>query len=346
MSLQLKIINPLEYAQWDDLVISTQDYTFFHSSSWARVLCESYHYIPAYFTLFDHNKLLVLLPVMEVKSILTGLRGVSLPFTDYCNPIIDESIPFQDLFYHISAYGKKCGWKYLEIRGGNSFSPNTTPSSSYLGHILDLSKKEEQIFSSLRDSTRRNIKKAISEGVEAKLCNTKESIKEFYRLNCMTRKQHGLPPQPISFFEKVYDHIISKGLGFVMLASYEKQNIAGAIFFHFGEKALFKYGASNHKYQLLRANNLVMWEAIKWYNQNNYKSMCFGRTEAENEGLRRYKTGWGTKERIIKYYRYDLTKNTFVADVSPRAASYKRIFQKTPIPFLRLVGLIMYRHMG
>lgn len=62
-----------------------------------------------------------------------------------------------------------------------------------------------------------------------------------------------------------------------MLASFKGTIIAGAIYFHFGEKAVYKYGASDVKYQQLRPNNLVMWEAIRLYCQNGYKSFCFGR---------------------------------------------------------------------
>jgi len=346
MSLQLKIINPLEYAQWDDLVISTQDYTFFHSSSWARVLCESYSYKPCYFISLDEGKLSVLMAGMDIKSILTGRRWVSIPFSDYCETIINGDEHFQDgVINHIIHYGKEIGWKSIEWRGGD-LPQSVAHSSYYYGHTLELCHNEEQLFSTFRRYTKSAIKKAISSGVEVQITNSEESVKEFYRLHCITRKRHGVPPQPYFFFRKIYEHIISKNAGFVVLGSFQRKIIAGAVYFHFGEKAYYKYSASDPDYRHLNANRLAMWEAIKWYNQNNYKSMCLGRTEVENEGLRRYKTGWGTKERIIKYYRYDLTKNTFVADVGPRAASYKRIFQKTPIPFLRLVGLIVYRHMG
>src|SRR3989304_5876328 len=73
---QLKIINPLDYPEWDKLVLSTRDYSFFHSSAWARVLHESYGYKPLYFTLIDDGRLLSLMACMEIKSVLTGKRGV------------------------------------------------------------------------------------------------------------------------------------------------------------------------------------------------------------------------------------------------------------------------------
>jgi len=51
MHIELKIVNPLNYEGWDDILISNQDDAFFHSSIWAKVLYESYQYHPVYFTL-------------------------------------------------------------------------------------------------------------------------------------------------------------------------------------------------------------------------------------------------------------------------------------------------------
>ena len=78
-----------------------------------------------------------------------------------------------------------------------------------------------------------------------------QSIKEFYRMNCLTRRRHGLPPQPVSFFENIHNYIIKQNMGIVVLASYRKKVISGAIYFHFGKKAFYKYGASNLNYQNL-----------------------------------------------------------------------------------------------
>ena len=376
--MNLQIINPITYPGWDELLLSNPDYSFFHSSSWASVLYESYHYKPLYFTLVNENKLLVLIPVMEVKSFLTGKRGVSLPFTDYCDPIIAENIypgrkkavpcgqgkkyiarvesndspEFANTAYShgtldcLTEYGRQAGWEFIEIRGGKGIFQDIAHSSFYYGHTLDLSQNEEQVFSNFRDSAKRNIRKALREGIKVNVCNSLESIKEFYRLNCMTRKIHGLPPQPYYFFKKIYDYVISKNLGIVVLASYKGKTIAGAVYFHLGEKVIYKYGASDVTYQQLRANNLVMWEAVKRYCQNGYKNLCFGRTEPEHKGLRQFKAGWGAEEHLIKYYRYDLKRGVFTNGASHVTGRYNKAFHNMPVPMLRIIGALFYKYMG
>lgn len=417
--MNFDIVDPTEYAGWDNLLLSTPGHSFFHASAWARVLKESYGYTPMYFASIENGQFSALVPVMEVNSFLTGKRGVSLPFTDYCEPIVKEDGDFVECLNNIIEYGKKRGWKYFELRGGERYfrnqesgarnqdkdrsqesgsrtqekklnpetlnlepvssslsalcplpsagspcplplAPRALPLTSmpyapcfatYVGHTLDLTGGEGKILSGFRDSTRRNIKKAEKEGVTVKIFNSLESVKKFYRMNCLTRKKHGLPPQPYCFFRKVYDHIISRELGFVTLASHNGQNIAGAVFFYFGDKGIYKYGASDMKFQDLRANNLAMWEGIRWSCNNGYKTFCFGRTEPENKGLQQFKAGWGAEEQTISYFKYDLTRRVFVSNsVNPQLATrntfLNQLAQRTPIPVLNLAGSLLYRHMG
>jgi len=346
MNMEFQILNPLNFEQWDDLVLSTQDYSFFHSAAWAKVLNDSYQYQPHYFSLIENDKLAAVTPMMEIRSRLTGLRGVSLPFSDYCSPIIGEAIRFNDVFDSIVEYGKAMKWKTLEFRDGLHFNVEIPPSSFFYGHTLALDENTEKIFASLKSNTKRNIKKAIREGVTVKFSSSIDAVKEYYRLHSITRKKHGLPPQPFRFFKKIHDHVIAKNNGVVVLGFYQEKCIAGAVYFHFGAKAVYKFGASEMKFQELRANNLVMWEAIKWYAEQGYKAFCFGKTEPENEGLRQFKQSWGTTEQVIKYFKYDLVKDTFVRTKEKLTGFHNQIFGKMPISLLKLSGRLMYRHLG
>jgi lipid II:glycine glycyltransferase (peptidoglycan interpeptide bridge formation enzyme) len=171
-------------------------------------------------------------------------------------------------------------------------------------------------------------------------------MQAFRRLNCITRRRHGIPPQPFRFFDKIYEHVISKNRGFVVLASYEDRVIAGAIFFHFGEKAVWKYNGSERSFHRLRGNNLILWEAIKWYCQNGYERICFGRTEPEDEGLRKFKVGWGAREEKEKYCRYDLGRDEFLEKSWVVTEKYRQIFRRMPPVVLNAIGSMLYRHVG
>ena len=344
--MSLQIVNPLDIPNWDDLVLATGKASFFHSSAWARVLHESYGYKPLYFASFENGKLASLMPFMEVNSWLTGKRGVSLPFSDQVPVIAPDKMIFEDLVNSVTDYGNKAGWKYIEWRDGTLFPAEVNASESHYTHERSLSKSEKELFSGLRDSTRRSIKKAGKAAVSVEISQSLDSIKCFYRLNCITRKRHGLPPQPLSFFEKIFEHVISKGYGIVVSAVHSGEAIASSVFFHFGKSAIYKYGASDMAHQDLRPNNLVMWEAIKWFREKGLETFNFGRTEPENEGLLQFKRGWGAEEDLLKYYRYDLKKKSFQREHGSVNGLMNKVFTLSPVGLLRLLGSLLYKHAG
>jgi len=237
----VSILNPLDVAEWDDLLLACDCATFFHTAAWAHVLSGSYGYTPLYFTIIENGRLTGLIPAMEIDSFLTGKRGVALPFTDFCLPIAADSESFIALQDAVRAYGRKACWKSIEFRGGENFG-HEPAWKSYFTHTLAVDQDENAIFKAFRGNTRRNIRHAIGAGVSVQRLESREAVAEFFRLHCITRRNHGLPPQPARFFDQIYDHIIAAGRGFVMLAWHQCRVVAGAMFFHFKDHAITSLG--------------------------------------------------------------------------------------------------------
>lgn len=344
--MNLEIIDPVDYPGWDELLLKGGDHSFFHTSAWARVLVESYGYKPIYFASFKDDRLSFLMPFMEVASPLTGKRGVSLPFTDQCAPFVMEREFLQGAINRAIDYGEKSGWRYIEWRDASYFDELTPPSKTFYTHDLSLEMTEAALFSSFRDNNRRNINRAVKDGVAVRIEQSLDAVKTFFRLNCITRKRHGLPPQPYSFFKNIFTHVISKGNGIVVCARHDGKTIAASVFFHFGTSALYKYGASDLAYQNLRPNNLIMWEAIKWYRNLAFSTLSLGRSELDNLGLLQYKRTWGAKESVLKYHRFDYRKKQFVHNLPGVSDVYKKIFSRTPVAILRIAGRLLNKHFG
>ncbi len=339
----IRILDPILNSEWDQFLASIPDHSPFLESSWARVLNESYSYKPLYFAGSDSRQPCAI-PLMEVNSILTGKRGVSIPFTDYCDPVAPNENCFSGMLQEILQYGREAGWKYLELRGGAGYLNGALPHRTYLRHVLKIHAGEKEQFSRIKSSTRRNIRTAQSSATRVAVSDLESDLREYYRLHCLTRKRHGVPPQPWGFFRAIHRNVISKGKGFTVLARLEGHTIAGAVYLHSGKKGIYKFGASDLQYQHLRANNLVMWEAIRWFSKNGVEELCFGRTEPENTGLLRFKAGWGAEESEISYYRYDLPSGS--ATTHPDAATPERFFHHVPVPVSRIFGSLLYKHIG
>lgn len=344
-SPSVRIVNPDKQSNWDKAVIAYTNYSIFHSSAWAKVLEDTYGYTPVYLTA-ENGSSEGLLPFIEVNSRLTGRRGIALPFTDECQPICADSSLAKSLVQKAFELGKSRQWKSIEFRGGHELFPDAPPSISFFGHSLSLNDTEENLFGKLESSVRRAIRKAEKSDVTVTVERTLEAMKIFYALQCKTRRKHGLPPQPFAFFQNIWRHIVSNDFGMIVIARNQNYPIAASVYFQLHAYAVYKFGASDESFQQLRGPNLVMWEAIKYLARRGAKKLNFGRTSISNEGLRRFKLGWGTEEYKIEYRKYDFHRGCFVAEKDETEGWHNHLFRILPSSFSQLVGTLLYRHIA
>lgn len=344
-ALETSLLDPTCEPRWDELVISHPDSTFFHSSSWLRVLCTTYGHKPFSLLLSRNGRPASLVPLLEVNSPLTGRRGVCLPFTDFCEPLHFGQSDSGSVLRLVHELARHRNWKYFEIRGGRPFRPSATPSVRFYGHTLDLRSSLQALFARFKSSARRAIRKAEQRGVKAQLSHSREAILEFYRLHVRTRRRHGLTPQPLSFFLNIHREIIKPGTGVIVLAYRRSRPLAAAVIFYHGRKAIYKFGASDERVQDLRGNNLVIWNAISFLAENGIETLHFGRTSVENEGLQRFKRAWGTLEETIEYFRFDRAADDWVSARNNLSRFYTAIFARMPLLANRFMGSLIYPHL-
>ncbi len=332
---------------WDRALEKQPESGIFHQSVWIQVLKDTYGFEPLRIcgSSFEGGPI-PSFALMEVNSPITGRRGVALPFTDECPPLCADKAAFSPLFSEALAHGRSRGWKYIESRGGCALADNASPSTSFFGHSLDLTIGEKKLFESTDASVRRAVRKAESSGLTLSTSQTIEDVRIFYGLLCKTRKRHGLPVQPFRFFANIHRHLLDQGKGHTTLAYAGSVPVAGAMFLHHQRQALYKFGASDETFQRLRGNNLVMWNAIRWHSANGYTNLDFGRTSLTNEGLRAFKLSWGTRERRIDYFRYNLGLSRFVTVADGAAGWHNQIFARLPVSLSRLAGALLYKHVG
>jgi Acetyltransferase (GNAT) domain len=344
--LRIEVFDPLEHAAYDEMVSACPDNVPFHSRAWLRIIRDTYGHRPICFVAKSGDGVQAMLPIVEVQSWITGRRGVMLPFADCCPPMASDAAAYDLVLAEAVKYAQERRWKYLEFRGGRKWMPEAQASVAFHAHILDLSAGTDQLFGRLEGRMRTAIRKAEKEGVRVEVLNAAEAIETYYTLHCETRKKHGVPPQPFSFFQNLYSHAISKGSGIVVVARYQGVPIAAAVFMHYGRQAVYKFSASNAAFLRLCGNNVVLWEAIKWYANHGLSSMHFGRTSFGNDGLRKYKTGWGAEETKLEYFRYSLPKQAYVVDQDRSEGGHNRFLGLLPRPLFRMAGQVLYRHLS
>ncbi len=347
-----EIVHPLASAGWDEAVLRLPGALLFHRTPWLRLLHAAYGHEPVGVVEGPAAAPAAVLPLLDVRSWLTGARGVSLPFTDTCPPLVPDTATFHRLLATAREVGRHRGWSALEFRGGSEHFapiPGHQPSTSFVTHTLDLGRLAAT--PSLLEATwdpahRRALRKAERSGLTVEHSATPETVDAFYGLLCLTRRRHGVPPQSRRFFRLLQEHVLGPGHGRVFLARHSGQPVAGAVFLHSGPVIHFKYGASDESFQEHRPNNLVLADAIRHYAAEGRRHLDFGRTSLCNEGLRRFKLGWGATETPLDYTRLDLRADTFVRSPDRATGLHTRLFRLLPPGLGRLTGTLLYPHLA
>lgn len=339
--------NPLGDPDWDASLDRWPDATPFHASSWLRTLAECYgHRFHAAESPVDAGQPASRLLLGEVRSPLLGARLVALPFSDFAPPLGggEYSEPWVAA---ACEQGARLGCRYVEFRGLPGLAASVPSFSRYWAHELDLTLGESRLWTALAPPVRTAVRRAEKSGISVRVLPSAEAVADYYRLHCLTRRRHGAPPQPWSFFSALARNLIIPGLGFVALGYAPGDSVpcAGAVFLTGRPQVVYKFGASDERGRLLRVNNLLMWRSIQHLVQTGAWSLHFGRTDLDQPGLRRFKLGWGARESTLSYFRAAAMTRVFCPEPARREGVAAMLCRLLPLPVARLAGRLLYPHL-
>lgn len=345
------VLDPLRDPRWSEFIERHPDASIFHSTGWLEALRRTYGYEPLVVTTSGRNEpLLNGIVLCGVRSWATGCRLVSLPFSDHCDPLVDDTRDLEALIAFLKAEVERGRYRYLEmrpLRGGNSGIPqrmHLEKDEAYCIHQLDLSPSLDELYHKFHKScVQRKIRKAEQEGLLYEDGRSEELLSKFYKLLLRTRRRHQLPPQSMAWFRNLAD-CLGERLK-VRVVSKDGRPIAGIITTHFRDTDVYKYGCSDACYHNLGGMFLLMWHAIQDAKASGARCFDFGRSSQENKGLVTFKEHWGSTKIPLPYHRYPAGINT-----DAQSAWKLWLIQKTcaylPDPLLETLGAVLYKHVG
>ena len=276
---------------------------------------------------------------------------MSLPFSDHCDFLVDTPASVPALLATLAQVCEKQKQAYVEIRPlcpPDGVQPFFSPTVAYCFHALNLDPSLETLFSNFhKDSTQRKIKRAEREGLTEQV--GRESIlEEFYRLQLLTRRRHGVPPQPRSWFRNMID-CFGEALQ-IRLAFKGDRSIAGILTLRHKNSLVYKYGCSDAGFNKLGGTHLLFWRAIQEAKELGLHQFDLGRSDLDNAGLITFKDRWGATRSLLDYLRHagsgrlPIARKQASADWKSRLA--KQVFTHAPNGFLSLAANFLYKHVG
>jgi CelD/BcsL family acetyltransferase involved in cellulose biosynthesis len=329
--------------RWSAFIESQSDASPFHLPSWARLLADCYGFSSFAVAALEADVVVAGAPMLEVSGRRRRRRWVSLPFTDYCPPLLGrcDSFGFTEALERQRAQARVAR---LEFRGPID-GPGARAETLAYRHFLPLDPDFDLLFATFQKSrVQRGIRQAerfVASGTLAVRRADRESdlADVFYDLHVSTRRRLGVPVQPRRFFRLLWKRMLEPGFGFALLAQSEGRSIAGAVFLVHGRTMVYKFGASERDAQRLRPNHLLMSTAIREACDRRLDIFDFGRTDLDGDSLREFKLGWGTTEEPLVY--------SYLGTERPgsgrAAAALAPVIRRSPQVVCRTIGELFYK---
>jgi len=280
-----------------------------------------------------------------VNSRLTGRRLVSLPFSDHCEPLVDNLEQLRCIWEALRAEWKRNGWKYIEIRPVDtdlSGLPGLTKSESFWLHRLDMQPALEDLFRRFhKDCVRRKIRRAEREGLSYEEGRSEPILEKFYGLLVLTRRRQLTLPPPLAWFRNL---VACMGdLLKIRLASKNGEPLAGILTLSYKTTLVYKYGCSDSVFNRLGGNQLLFWKAVQEAKLSGFRELDMGRSDWGALGLIRFKNHWGAAPSVLTYWRYG-TLTAALPGFGRNTQIVRRVLRRLPLGFLARAGTLLYKH--
>ncbi len=342
-------VDPLGDPRWKAFIAAHPRSSVFHTPEWLQALSRTYGYEPVVATTSPLGEPISSgIVCCRIKSWLTGSRIVSLPFSDHCQPLVDNEDAAGALLDSMCARVIAEGARYCEIRPRSiaRITPDVdfpmAESETCCFHVLDLRPSTDDIHHRFHNTRiRQMIRRGEREGLSISEGRSDAHLKMFYALMLVTRRRHQLPPQPMRWFRNLIDclgetlriHISLKG----------DLPVAAVLTLSWQKTVMLKYICSDARFHNLGALQLLIWHVIRNAKERGADELDFGRSDSDNEGLIKFKESWGCQRSTLTYYRYPAKGNP---TKSRQARSLAKLFAVLPDFWLTAAGRVLYRHIG
>lgn len=345
------IEDPVGDPRWSELLDRHPAASVFHSPGWLSALRQTYGYEPFVVTTSAGGTLENGIVVCRVKG-WTSRRLVSLPFSDHCDPLVDRSDDLSEMLALLGVEARTAGWRSVELRPRSLNQPlevvahacGIKRGAAYWLHRLDLRPEVTEIFRRMHhSSTQRAVRRAEREGLTYETGRSDDLLASFYKLLRMTRRRHGLPPQPLAWFRNVLSCL---GNGVAMhVARKNGQPVASILTLSVKKKMFYKYGGSDAAHHRLGGMPFLFWQVIQDARARGFVELDLGRSDIDQPGLIAFKDHLGATRSTLTYYRYPARqRDPAASDWMSRVA--RRVFAHLPDAALDLTGRLIYKRLG
>lgn len=292
---------------WEDFLSKHPEANFLHSWYWGDFHKNLSHQIERAGFYKGNHLVGIMLSVVEPAKRGRYLTVAGGPILDWSDTSL-VSLAFKHLKNNAEVH--KCA--FVRIRPqliSNEISKTIFKTHGFVDaplHLhaeltsqLDITKSEEDLLANMRKTTRYEIKKALSLGLEVTSSADPKNIRKLYELQLETAKRQKFIPFSYNFLYEQFKVFVADGKALLYSAWHEKNLLAQAFIIFYGEEAIYHYGASTVEGRKYPGSYLLQWEAVREAKKRKMTRYNFWGVSPENQqdhrfhGISIFKRGFG-----------------------------------------------------
>ncbi len=272
-----------------------------------------------------HGNIPIRFGVYKGKQIVSGIQLLlhRMPYTNFfIGSIIKGPAPTQETLAFLQKFAKQFNLLFIK------FEPNIVPKDSEEAldmkvifrkygakegkrlftpttFWVDLTQTEDQLLKSFSAKTRYNIRVAQKHKVTVIEDNSEKAFDRYIELTRETVTRQGFWAHTEKYHRLMWKTLrvdmIASGqapIAHLLTAKYNSEIITTWILFEWHDFLYYPYGASTYLYKNVMANNLMMWEAIRFGKSKKLKTFdLWGREE--DKGFTKFKEGYNP--RVVEF---------------------------------------------
>jgi FemAB-related protein (PEP-CTERM system-associated) len=332
--------------QWDDFVKGHQQGSFFHLSGWQQVISNSFKH-PCYFLyICMDNKIVGVLPLVEVKSLLFGHALISTPFCVYGGAIANSPELVRQLEQEACYLAEQLAVDYLELRYQEQQDSTLILKQAHSTFGCPILESDEQILASVKKKQRAVIRHSGNNGLTTSSVQDKQKFNDFYSILSESYRNLGTPIFSKSFFQNLIT-CFAKDIDILVINNEAEQPSSAVMNFYFNEQVLPYYGGGNAEARTIKSADFMYYQVMCNARKKGFTWYDFGRSK-NHSGAYNYKKNWGMQAKPLYYYYY-LVNTTELPNLSPNNPKYKmfiKLWQKLPLKLSQFLGPFLSRYLG
>jgi hypothetical protein len=285
------------------------DRTVFQTREWLHFIAETQNAVPIVAELREDGKLVGYFSGLTITRFGVKILGSSFP--GWTTPYIGFNLlPGVSRVAALAAV-ERMAWDTLKCLHMEVSDPCFKIDDGqelgfacqfYTSYRTDLTKSEEELFSSMDSACRRCVRKAEKSGVVIEEAHDAGFADEYYeQLKDVFAKQNLIPTYDVHRVRALVKHMEPTGRVLLVRArDPEGKCVASGIFPGFNKIAEFWGNASFQSGQILRPNEAIQWYVMRYWKQRGAEIYDWGGegTYKEKYGCQIHRVPWFTKSRF------------------------------------------------